>query len=906
MKFRKKSRDNRGLTLVELIVTVAVSAIVVGAIWSFVLISSRSYESSKTEAELQQEVQQTMNHVQNLLIDTNKAVAYFYQEEDASFTQISSDYDTPKDATKRLEVYNDDTVGHLVWDKENQEIEYKEGLKADLADQTKWESAVLAKGVESFAIDASQVEKKNVLKVKMSFVRNNKTYTATRNIALRNSIINTGNTDDIYTETAGVEKPLIVVSGVDGDILYPRDSHIFTATITNAADTTLLWTIQGQKSDDTNMNITTGELVIGATETADEITVIATLESDRTVNGIYKFAVGDPTAPTVELKDERPEEEKGLHIPAPIDTEELVINALCGEEYRIPILADVKPADYSHKWSFIPVNEGDKINAKIEVERDMTGERQEYLVVDENQATDFWLRVDVVSNEVDNGYDLCYVNVIPPEPEIYVDYGSGIAKNEDLTLYGGTEVSIYAVWTGTVATDENPFGYSRNIFDKHYLEWTITTYNGTQTVSVKTDRQAAEDYVKAFTQMPYYGADKVTITAASEKYMNIAFPTITINVDEPVLSMKGYEVEYAEETNDSGNTLTVENKTELVKDKEVALYQDLQFVPEYYGGRMDNLGWTVTFKDRTTGTVVGPIDVDKSLVNSDAIFACNTVKTLFNNKRMFGQEVTVTVYEKNAPNVKASVTFTVKNAKACDEAVTGTNANLKTYDYLQPSADFNKKKDYKGNEVAGKYIANYGFVIPVDYEGEFKVSDYQVVYTDGTIGTNADIEYLIEAKANNDSNIVLFQPKVFKDESNSKNIQSIIYDIDDMHTREHICYIKLNMTLSNYNVPIKEKSGWGTNTVGYVAYYSPILRSSLEKKNSPYTREMNFINHYGYNQMSKTSPDDIVDLYPSLQPVSITCKYVYDNGIIFGWGAGWELSIYETGKTDPIYNAEYE
>lgn len=897
MKFHKKSRDNRGLTLVELIVTVAVSAIVVGAIWSFVLISSRSYESSKTEAELQQEVQQTMNHVQNLLIDTNKAVAYFYQEEDSSFTQISSDYDTPKDATKRLEVYNDDTVGHLVWDKENQEIEYKEGLKADLGDQTKWESAVLAKGVESFAIDTSQVEKKNVLKVKMSFVRNDKTYTATRNIALRNSIINTGNTDDIYTETVGVEKPLIVVSGVENDILYPRDSHIFTATITNSEDITLLWTIQGQKSEDTYMNITTGEIVIGASETADEITVIATLESDRTVNGIYKFAVGDPTAPTVELKDERPEEEKGFHIPAPIDTEELVINALCGEEYRIPILADVKPADYSHKWSFIPINGGEKIDAKIEVERDITGGRQEYLVVGENQATDFWLRTDVVSNEANNGYDLCYVNVIPPEPEIYVDYGSGIAKNEDVILYGGTEVSIYAVWTGTVATEENPFGYSRNIFKEHDLEWTITTYNGTQTVKVAKDTQAAEEYVKAFTQMPYYGADKVTITAASKKYTNITFPTITITVDKPVLDLNGYLVEYKDETDSSGNATTVEQKTELTAGEEVALYQDLQFVPEYFGGRMDNLGWTVTFKDRTKGTIVGPIDVAKSLVNSEGTFVCNSVKTLFGSKRMFGQEVTVTVYEKNAPNVKASVTFVVENAKVCDKTPTSEGANVIERDYLQPN------KAFDGKGTAHKYIENYAFVTNVDYVGEYEVKDCKLEYVAGNSTTNEnEINYYMVYDEQSEKKNIKFQPQKITDDNAASKVKCIIYDIDDKYTGEHIGFIKLNMTLSNYNVPIQERALLGTTTVGYVAYYSPVPKASLNKNNSPHVAEAKtFHNHYGWEVMSKETPSNIV--YESLTAVPFNCKYTYDRGFLGFIGAGWEISINENGNS--VYSAEY-
>lgn len=923
MKFHKQVGDNRGLTLIELIVAVAISAIALGAIWQFVLVSTRSYENSKAEAELQQEVQQTMNQMQNLLIDTNRAVAYYY-EDGANYTQMNSDYDTPKDVSKRLEVYNDDTVAHLEWDKEKHQVVYKETSVENAAsdNDADWESAVLAEGVETLALDLSQVEEKQVLKVKMSFERGNKTYTATRNIAMRNAVIHTGKVDDIYQEEFTVVKPMVTITPVPGNLLYPRDNHPFEATITNSEETQLLWTIQGQKSEDTKINISTGELVIGALETAKELTVIATLESDRTVNGIYRFSVGDPKAPTITILDERGEGEKGLEIPAPIETEELVINALCGNEYKIPIRAEVNPEEYAHKWTFIPLIQGDTVDAEIFTERDSeTGEIQEYLIVGENQVDDFWLQADVVSNEANNGSDLCYVNVIPPTAEISVMYqeegsDSWAYTYNDLTLYGGTKLQISAAWIGVVATENQPFGYNTTVFDKHDLEWTITTYKDDAVVKEFKDTKAATQNVDALTQVPFYGVDCITITAVSKKYTNIPFPTLKITVKEPQLQLNAYIITDETGATNQGETATTIKKTKLDSSKEtkVGLYQWLQFEPEYRGGRLDNLQWSIQFddgKEIVLPTNQASKNSDEATIAPDGTAKWNTVTTTFNKeKRMFGKTVKVIVREKDAPGVYASFTFNVDTPTKCNLDPTAPDANVIERNYLQPNWNKGNNETYYK-----KYIANYGFQIPIETqipiekEREIKIADCQVEYKDGTTSTEAAeiIGYLMKTEIKG-NNRMLCKPEILSGKINVEKIQSIIYDIDDKYTGEHIAFIKLNMTLSNYNAKITDGDWWNltSRTIGYIAVNSIKTKDDLNNTNNKIitTDPIIYCNYYGWEFMAKQHED--ID-YTKLTPVSYWSEYKYSSGI-FGLGKGWYIYVYEVSANESetaIYTAKY-
>lgn len=66
-------KDNRGFTLVELIITMAVMTIVAGAIGVLMMQGSKSYSSAKSELDLQMESQTLLAQLNTMIMESNSA-----------------------------------------------------------------------------------------------------------------------------------------------------------------------------------------------------------------------------------------------------------------------------------------------------------------------------------------------------------------------------------------------------------------------------------------------------------------------------------------------------------------------------------------------------------------------------------------------------------------------------------------------------------------------------------------------------------------------------------------------------------------------------------------------------------------------------------------------------------------
>ena len=75
-KGRTMRKDQRGFTIVELLIAVAILAIVVASVCSFILVGSRSYASANSDISVQQEAQLALNQMSDVLIDTTRSVNY--------------------------------------------------------------------------------------------------------------------------------------------------------------------------------------------------------------------------------------------------------------------------------------------------------------------------------------------------------------------------------------------------------------------------------------------------------------------------------------------------------------------------------------------------------------------------------------------------------------------------------------------------------------------------------------------------------------------------------------------------------------------------------------------------------------------------------------------------------------
>lgn len=71
-------KKNRGFTLIELIVTVAIMAIFSGVVLSMIGTGANSYRKTSSIAKAQMETQDVMDQIQNMIIDVNRSVYYSY------------------------------------------------------------------------------------------------------------------------------------------------------------------------------------------------------------------------------------------------------------------------------------------------------------------------------------------------------------------------------------------------------------------------------------------------------------------------------------------------------------------------------------------------------------------------------------------------------------------------------------------------------------------------------------------------------------------------------------------------------------------------------------------------------------------------------------------------------------
>lgn len=66
-----KSKNNKGLTLVELILAMAISAMIIGGVTMLMSISTKRYQSEERDISIQREAQSILNQINNLVMGGN-------------------------------------------------------------------------------------------------------------------------------------------------------------------------------------------------------------------------------------------------------------------------------------------------------------------------------------------------------------------------------------------------------------------------------------------------------------------------------------------------------------------------------------------------------------------------------------------------------------------------------------------------------------------------------------------------------------------------------------------------------------------------------------------------------------------------------------------------------------------
>lgn len=117
---RKEKNNSAGFTLIEMIVTVAIIAIFSGVVVTLITTGSSLFRGVSGNTKSQVKAQETLDEIEDLIIDANRSIYYAYGSGTDMGTQITSDIDDSNVASKTFiacnEYENGDGTSRYVFD----------------------------------------------------------------------------------------------------------------------------------------------------------------------------------------------------------------------------------------------------------------------------------------------------------------------------------------------------------------------------------------------------------------------------------------------------------------------------------------------------------------------------------------------------------------------------------------------------------------------------------------------------------------------------------------------------------------------------------------------------------------------------------------------------------------------
>lgn len=148
---------NKGLSLVELLITIAILSIVLVIAVSFMMTGSRSFTKGNADSTVQKEAELTVNQIEDMIIDINGGV---FRTDDADKRELTM-YHTEDDGTGTM-LY---TKSAVTWNKSDNnlycskwKVNYDASTGTYVVDTTEtknYENQLLAEHVTSFDVDLS-------------------------------------------------------------------------------------------------------------------------------------------------------------------------------------------------------------------------------------------------------------------------------------------------------------------------------------------------------------------------------------------------------------------------------------------------------------------------------------------------------------------------------------------------------------------------------------------------------------------------------------------------------------------------------------------------------------------------------------------------------------------------------
>ena len=240
-KTNRRITNNKGFSLVELLIAIAIASIVGAAVFGFMQVGVKTFNYNSSDVNLQSESQLAFNQMQDLIIDTAVGVQYFAKSESGlTLTPVSDDSEIGSSSDKLLRLNNTDKVYDIWWDRDDSKLYYNEWsahidtgtgeVVLDSSTPDIVDSALMSEYITGFSVDLSRLISSRVVRVDYTYEKAGRVQASSHNITLRNQVVS-GNRIEERIRDAFTVSTNVIPGSVEGkDIIYAEPGETIDLT----------------------------------------------------------------------------------------------------------------------------------------------------------------------------------------------------------------------------------------------------------------------------------------------------------------------------------------------------------------------------------------------------------------------------------------------------------------------------------------------------------------------------------------------------------------------------------------------------------------------------------------------------------------------------------------------------
>lgn len=193
---KRQKLNNRGLTLIEMVIAIAIIGIFSTVVMTFITSGANFYRKTSITTKLQSDMQTTLERIENAIMDTNKSIAYTYSNGGSA---IENDINQPVTAEKEVVCTSTDLsvsakegdclLTIFQWSPSEQILYYNEGFIKDGKKSVSTASrAVLTENVSGFQADISKAKSEGIVLFRLTLKKGDKEISQLYTVTLRNKV----------------------------------------------------------------------------------------------------------------------------------------------------------------------------------------------------------------------------------------------------------------------------------------------------------------------------------------------------------------------------------------------------------------------------------------------------------------------------------------------------------------------------------------------------------------------------------------------------------------------------------------------------------------------------------------------------------------------------------------------